>query len=72
MGLASYKIFGAEGDWHVEHDGKALNTYGTKEAAFESAVAAASLARRQGHEIVVTVPGVDAPGETATGSQMIG
>jgi hypothetical protein len=67
MGLASYKIFGTEGDWHVEHDGKALNTYATKEAAFESAVAAASLAIRQGHQIVVTVPGADLPDETTTG-----
>jgi hypothetical protein len=57
MGLASYKIFGVPGAWHVDHDGKAPNTYDTKEAAFEAAVAAASLALRQGHEVSVTAPG---------------
>jgi len=48
MGLANYKVFGAPGEWHVEHDGKVANTYETKEAAFEAAAAAASLALRQG------------------------
>jgi uncharacterized protein (DUF58 family) len=57
MGLANYKIFGVPGAWHVDHDGKAPNTYETKEAAFEAAVAAASLALRQGHEVSVTAPG---------------
>jgi uncharacterized protein (DUF58 family) len=57
MGLASYKIFGVPGAWHVDHEGKAANTYQTKEAAFEAAVAAASLALRQGHEVSVTAPG---------------
>jgi len=47
MGLASYRIFGVPGAWHVDHDGKAANTYETKEAAFEAAVVAASLALRQ-------------------------
>ena|ERR1700733_2796987 len=37
--------------------GEAGNVYETKEAAFESAVAAASLALRQGHEVRITVPG---------------
>ncbi|MGY3362663.1 phosphotransferase system HPr-like phosphotransfer protein [Bradyrhizobium sp. GM0.4] len=32
------------------------NTYQTKEAAFEAAVAAASLAMRQGHSVRLTVP----------------
>ena len=57
MGLASYKIFGIPGAWHVDHDGKAANTYQTKEAAFEAAVAAASLALRQGHEVSIAAPG---------------
>ena len=57
MGLASYKIFGVPGAWHVDHDDKAANTYETKEAAFEAAVAAASLAMRQGHEVIITAPG---------------
>jgi phosphotransferase system HPr-like phosphotransfer protein len=68
MGLANYRIFGAPGDWHVEHDGKSENTYVTKEAAFEAAVAAASLALRQGHQIIVTAPGSDGAAAT-TGSR---
>ena len=64
MGLASYEIVGDAGEWRVSHDGKAENVYETKEAAFEAAVAAASLALRQGHEVRVTVPGRS----TATGA----
>jgi hypothetical protein len=64
MGLASYKIVGNGGEWRVQHDGKADNVYQTKEAAFEAAVAAASLALRQGHEVQISVPG----SATATGS----
>lgn len=56
MGLASYAIFGQEGDWRIEHDGASENVYATKEAAFEAAVAAASLALRQGHAVRLTVP----------------
>jgi predicted kinase len=56
MGVARYGIFGAEGAWQIRHDGKADNKYATKEAAFEAAIAAASLALRQGHEVVVTAP----------------
>src|SRR6185437_6020625 len=56
MGLAAYEIIGNDAEWRVRHDGKAENTYETKEAAFEAAVAAASLALRQGHEIRVTAP----------------
>jgi hypothetical protein len=54
MGLANYKIFGQPGEWHVEHDGKVANAYETKESAFEAAAAAASIALRQGHEIMIT------------------
>ena len=64
MGLASYEIIGRAGEWRVSHDGKAENVYQTKESAFEAAVAAASLALRQGHEVVVKAPG----GGTATGA----
>jgi Uncharacterized protein conserved in bacteria (DUF2188) len=59
MGLASYNIIGAPGQWHVEHDGAVAHTYATKESAFEAAAAAASLAMREGHEIVITAPGSD-------------
>ncbi len=67
MGIASYEITGTAGEWRVSHDGKADNVYQTKEAAFEAAVAAASLALRQGHEVRVTAPGADVGG-TATGA----
>jgi hypothetical protein len=71
MALASYRIVGAPGAWNVEHDGKAENTYETKEAAFEAAVAAASLALRQGHEVVVEAPGSQGF-EAATGAPNAG
>jgi hypothetical protein len=67
MGMASYEIIGVAGEWRVSHDGKAEHVYQTKEAAFEAAVAAASLALRQGHDVRVTAPGTDAGG-TATGA----
>jgi hypothetical protein len=68
MGLASYEIVGDAGEWRVRHDGKAENVYETKEAAFEAAVAAASLALRQWHEVRVTAPGRS----TATGAANAG
>jgi hypothetical protein len=68
MGLASYMITGAAGEWRVQHDGIAENVYQTKESAFEAAVAAASLALRQGHEVAISVPGT----ETATGAANAG
>ena len=68
MGLAAYDIVGGDGAWHVQHDGTVRNTYETKEAAFEAAVAAASLALRQGHAVRVTVPESDnAVGTANTG-----
>jgi hypothetical protein len=69
MGIANYKIFGQPGEWHVEHDGKVANTYETKEAAFEAAAAAASIALRQGHEIMITAPGSKGGAETTTGAK---
>ncbi|HTF64405.1 MAG TPA: hypothetical protein VK638_17110 [Edaphobacter sp.] len=57
MGMASYEIIGHDAEWRVRHDGKAENVYQTKEAAFEAAVAAASMALRQGHEVRVAAPG---------------
>ena len=46
------------------HDGDVEGEYATKEAAFESAVAAASLAIREGHEVHVSVPSRVASGRT--------
>lgn len=67
MGLAQYAIVPVEDEWGVLHDGDVKSKYATKEAAFESAVAAASLALRQGHEVHVSVPGRE-PRETTWGS----
>ncbi|CAN7562167.1 hypothetical protein LJR220_005102 [Bradyrhizobium sp. LjRoot220] len=64
MGQAIYEIVGTAGEWRVQHDGEAKNVYETKESAFEAAVAAASLALRQGHEVRVSAPGA----ESATGA----
>jgi hypothetical protein len=60
MGLAAYEIFGTAGEWRIRQDGKSE----TKESAFDAAVAAASLALRQGHEVRIFAP----PSETATGA----
>jgi phosphotransferase system HPr-like phosphotransfer protein len=67
MGLAQYAIVPVQDEWGVLHDGNVNGTYVTKEAAFESAVAAASLALRQGHEVHVSAPARQA-GESALGS----
>jgi hypothetical protein len=68
MGLASYEIVGHAGEWRVSHDGKAENVYETKESAFEAAVAAASLALRQGHAVRIEAP----ERSTATGAANAG
>lgn len=67
MGVAEYKVVSKGNGWSVLHDGAAANDYASKEAAFESAVAAASLALREGHEIHVSVPGRDAGNRTTLG-----
>jgi len=59
MGLAQYAIVPLRDQWGVLHDGDVNGEYATKEAAFEAAVSAASLAMRQGHEVHVSVPARD-------------
>jgi hypothetical protein len=66
MGLAQYAIVPVRDQWGVLHDGNINGKYATKESAFESAAAAASLAIRQGHEVHLSVPGRE-PGEAALG-----
>ena len=56
MGLAQYQILPQGDEWGILHDGDVKNTYATKEAAFEAAVAAASLAIREGHEVHTACP----------------
>jgi hypothetical protein len=67
MGLAQYAVIAAGDRWGVLHDGNVEGDFATKESAFESAIAAASLAIRQGHEIHVSVPDRDAGNRTALG-----
>jgi hypothetical protein len=67
MGMASYAVIEKGRNWTILHDGESEGDYASKEAAFESAVAAASLAVREGHEVHVSVPGRDAGNRTALG-----
>jgi hypothetical protein len=66
MGIASYAITSIpDHKWAISHDGKVEGDYLTREAAFEAAVAAASLAIREGHAIQISAPGFQATGEKA-------
>ena len=67
MGIASYAVIEKGANWTILHDGQAEGDYASKEAAFESAIAAASLAVRQGHEVHVSVPSQEAGNQTALG-----
>jgi hypothetical protein len=49
--------------------GDVPNRYATKESAFEAAVAAASLAIREGHEVRISVPDRSAGNQTAIGAK---
>jgi hypothetical protein len=69
MGLAQYAVIAVGDRWGVLHDGNVEGDFATKESAFESAIAAASLAIRQGHEVHVSVPGRDAGNRTALGAK---
>ncbi len=60
IGLAEYMIVAKGNGWSVLHDGSVNNDYVSKEAAFDSAVAAASLALKEGHEVHISAPGREA------------
>lgn len=62
MGVAQYEIVPVGKRWGVQHDGKVNGEYSTKESAFESATAAASIAIKQGHEIHISVPSAEHSG----------
>jgi phosphotransferase system HPr-like phosphotransfer protein len=64
MGIAAYEISGHGKEWRIHHDGESENVYETKEAAFESAVAAVSLAMRAGHQIKISAPASDTANTT--------
>jgi hypothetical protein len=57
MDVASYNVVLQQGSWRIEHDGEMRGTYATKESAFEAIALAASNAIKQGHEIIIHVPG---------------
>jgi phosphotransferase system HPr-like phosphotransfer protein len=69
MGLAEYMIVSKGESWSILHDGEMKMDYATKEAAFEAAVAAASLAIREGHEVHVSAPGREEGNKTALGAK---
>jgi phosphotransferase system HPr-like phosphotransfer protein len=69
MGRASYAIIQNADKWSILHNGDTEGEYDTKEAAFESAVAAASLAIREGHEVLVSAPSHVAGNGTALGAK---
>lgn len=69
VGLATYAIIPTGQTWGVLHDGNVEGVFSTKESAFEAAVAAASLAIRQGHEVHVSAPGRDEGNKTALGGK---
>ena len=69
MGLAEYMIVPQGEEWGVLHDGNVGNRYATKESAFEAAVAAASLAIREGHEVHLSVPDRSGGSRTALGAK---
>jgi len=70
MGQASYRIVRHDDGWAIDHDGKVMGSYATKEAAFESAAGAASNAIKDGYGITIEVP-QRAPGEAAIGGKAV-
>ena len=66
-----YRIQGTEADWHVAVNEQLGMGYASKEAAFEAAVAAASNAIRDGHEVVIVVPGAS-NGDSLLGTENSG
>jgi len=68
MGRATYAVTAIGQKWGILHNGEIEGDYVTKESAFEAAVAAASLAIREGHEVQVSAPGAP-PSNTALGHE---
>ncbi len=67
MGFASYAVIATEKGWGILHDGDVEGEFATKEAAFESAVAAAARAVREGPEVHVSVPSRGSAGRASSG-----
>ena len=56
MGNAVYRVKLLKSGWVVEHDGKTLGPYATKDIALETSFAAAKRAARGGHAIAISAP----------------
>lgn len=72
MPQASYRIIGSTDGWVIEHDGKRGGGYELPEAAFETAVAAASLDLKERRDINISVEFPEGPEDTevlAAGSE---
>ena len=67
MGLAQYSVVPIDTFWSVLHNGTLEGHFETKEAAFEAAAMAASLAIREGHEVHLSAPSREAGTGTTTG-----
>lgn len=59
MKSADFDIKRHQDGWGVEHDGKLIGPYDTKEAAFEAAVIPASNAIKLGCAVSITVAASD-------------
>lgn len=70
MGQAAYKIIRHEDGWAIDHNGKVMGSYATKEAAFESAAGAASNSIKEGFGVLIEVPQRGA-GEAAMGGKAV-
>jgi hypothetical protein len=57
LALAAYKVVPNRGGWGIDHDGRVLGRYATREAAFEAAVMPASNAIKEGLAVQITVEG---------------
>ncbi len=66
--IETYEIVRKGGSWTIDHDGQLEGEYATKEAAFESAVAAASNAIKNGVGVTISVV-PRAAGESAIGTK---
>jgi hypothetical protein len=68
MEQAAYKVVRHEDGWAIDHNGKVMGSYATKEAAFESAAGAASNSIKEGLGVCIEVP-ERAAGESAIGGK---
>ena len=59
MGNVVYRVKPLKSGWVVEHDGKTLGPYRTKDIALETSFAAARRAARAGHAITISAPESD-------------